>query len=343
MMPSLRSFARHLSGIVVGFGIALAIAPAVPAQTQGQGQARPTRIVVPFAVGGASDTYTRLVSQKVTEQTGKTIVVENRTGAGGRISFDYVAKSAPDGATIALIDATYAMLPGLFPVLPWDINGDLIPVVMIAQTPFILLVRADGPFKTFADLIAYARANPGKLNYGSAGVGSVNHIVTERFRSDAKIDITHIPYKGMSEASVGLLSGNVDLIIAASPTALTQIQGGKVRPLIVTTPTRSPVLPISRPPPRPASPLSWSPTGLASPSRRARLPMRSGRCTTMSCGLLRRKTCGTNYYPRVRRFSTCRPRSSVSSSIGKPICGQTSPGPPASRLIPDAGARQRDG
>ena len=203
---------------------ALTVATFSPAQAQGQ--ARPTRIVVPFAVGGASDTYTRLVAQKVTEQTGKTIVVENRTGAGGRISFDYVAKSAPDGATIALIDATYA-----------------IPVVMIAQTPFILLVRNDDRFKTFADLIAYARANPGKLNYGSAGVGSVNHIVTERFRSDARVDITHIPYKGMSEASVALLSGNVDLIIAASPTALTQIQGGKVRPLIVTTPTRSPVLP----------------------------------------------------------------------------------------------------
>ena len=241
MMNLLPSLARHLTGVVLACGMASAFVPAAPAQAQGQ--ARPTRIVVPFAVGGASDTYTRLVAQKVTEQTGKTIVVENRTGAGGRIAFDYVAKSAPDGATIGLIDATYAMLPGLFPVLPWDIFSDLIPVVMIAQTPFILLVRADGPFRTFDDLIAYARANPGKLNYGSAGVGSVNHIVTERFRSDAKVDITHIPYKGMSEASVALLSGSVDLIIAASPTALTQIQGGKVRPLIVTTPTRSPVLP----------------------------------------------------------------------------------------------------
>lgn len=210
---------------------------------QSQSQARAARIVVPFAVGGASDTYTRLVAQKITEQTGKTIVVENRTGAGGRISFDHVAKSAPDGNTVALIDATYAMLPGLFPVLPWDINEDLLPVVMIAQTPFILLVRNDDKFRTFADLIAYARANPGKLNYGSAGVGSVNHIVTERFRKDAGIDITHVPYKGMSEASVALLSGNVDLIIAASPTALTQIKGGKVRPLVVTTASRSPALP----------------------------------------------------------------------------------------------------
>ena len=204
---------------------------------------KPMRIIVPFAVGGASDTYTRLVAQKITEQTGKTIVVENRTGAGGRISFDYVAHAPADGLTVALIDATYAMLPGLFPVLPWDINTDLIPVVMIAQTPFFVLVGANAKFSSLAELVAAATAMPGKLNYGSAGVGSVNHIVTERFRSTANIDITHIPYKGMSEASVALLSDNVDLIIAASPTALGQIKSGKVRPLLVTTAARSPALP----------------------------------------------------------------------------------------------------
>ena len=208
-----------------------------------QAPSKPMRIIVPFAVGGASDTYTRLVAQKITEQTGKTVIVENKTGAGGRIAFDFVAHAAPDGLTVGLIDATYAMLPGLFPVLPWDINQDLIPVVMVAQTPFVLVVGAETKFSTFQDLSQAALAQPSKLNYGSAGVGSVNHIVTERFRSNAKIDITHIPYKGMSEASVALLSGNVDLIIAASPTAIGQIKSGKVRPLLVTTAKRSPVLP----------------------------------------------------------------------------------------------------
>ena len=208
-----------------------------------QAPTKPMRIVVPFAVGGASDTYTRLVAQKITEQTGKTVIVENKTGAGGRIAFDFVAHAAPDGLTVGLIDATYAMLPGLFPVLPWDINQDLIPVVMVAQTPFVLVVGAEAKFSTYQDLARTALAQPSKLNYGSAGVGSVNHIVTERFRSNAKIDITHIPYKGMSEASVALLSGNVDMIIAASPTAIGQIKSGKVRPLLVTTPKRSPVLP----------------------------------------------------------------------------------------------------
>ena len=210
---------------------------------QAQSPAKPMRIIVPFAVGGASDTYTRLVAQKITEQTGKTVIVENKTGAGGRIAFDFVAHAAPDGLTVGLIDATYAMLPGLFPVLPWDINQDLIPVVMVAQTPFVLVVGADAKFSNYLQLTAAAKAQPGKLNYGSAGVGSVNHIVTERFRSNAKIDITHIPYKGMSEASVALLSGNVDLIVAASPTAIGQIKSGKVRPLFVTTANRSPALP----------------------------------------------------------------------------------------------------
>ena len=219
------------------------IAVAYSLTAQAQAPTKPMRIIVPFAVGGASDTYTRLVAQKITEQTGKTVIVENKTGAGGRIAFDFVAHAAPDGLTVGLIDATYAMLPGLFPVLPWDINQDLIPVVMVAQTPFVLIVGAEAKFSTYQQLVSAASAQPGKLNYGSAGVGSVNHIVTERFRSNAKIDITHIPYKGMSEASVALLSGNVDLIVAASPTAIGQIKSGKVRPLLVSTAKRSPALP----------------------------------------------------------------------------------------------------
>ncbi len=219
------------------------VAIAFSVTAHAQSPVKPMRIIVPFAVGGASDTYTRLVAQKITEQTGKTVIVENKTGAGGRIAFDFVAHAAPDGLTVGLIDATYAMLPGLFPVLPWDINQDLVPVVMVAQTPFVVVVGADAKFSTYQELSRAAIAQPGKLNYGSAGVGSVNHIVTERFRSNAKIDITHIPYKGMSEASVALLSGNVDLIVAASPTAIGQIKSGKVRPLLVTTAKRSPVLP----------------------------------------------------------------------------------------------------
>jgi len=194
-------------------------------------------------VGGASDSYTRIVVQKIIEQTGKSVVIDNKTGAGGRIAFDYVAHSAPDGSTVVLIDATYAMLPGMFTNLTWNVATDLVPVVMIAQTPFVVLVRTDSKFQNLGEMIAYARAHPGELNYGSAGLGSTNHIVTERFKSDAHIEVTHVPFRGMSEASLALQSGNLDFIIAASSTALSQIKGGKLKPLAVSTLKRSLILP----------------------------------------------------------------------------------------------------
>jgi tripartite-type tricarboxylate transporter receptor subunit TctC len=209
------------------------------AASPAQNAARPTRIFVPFAAGGASDTYTRIATLKITEQTGKSFIVENRTGAGGRIAWEAAAKSAPDGATVALIDATYPMLPGLFAQLPWDVAGDLVPAAMIVQTPFVILVNAESKLQSLAALIAEARAHPGKLNFGSAGIGSVNHVVSELFKHAARVDLTHIPYKGMSDASVALQAGQIDLIIAASPTALGPIKGGKARPLAVTTAQRS--------------------------------------------------------------------------------------------------------
>jgi tripartite-type tricarboxylate transporter receptor subunit TctC len=204
---------------------------------------RPTRILVPFAPGGASDTYARLAALKISEQTGKTFVVENRTGAGGRICWEAGAKSAPDGATVTLIDATYPMLPGLFEKLPWDVAADLVPAAMIAQTPFVIVASPQSKLISLRALIADARARPGKLNFGSAGVGSVNHIVTALFLHVAGVEVTHIPYKGMSEASAGLLGGQIDMMIAASPTALGSIRGGKAVPLAVSGASRSATLP----------------------------------------------------------------------------------------------------
>ena len=204
-------------------------------------QQRPLRIIVPFSAGGASDTYARIAAVKITEQTGRTIVVENRTGAGGRIAWEAAAKAAPDGATVALIDATYAMLPGLFGKLPWE--SDLVPAALLCQTPFVITVNAGSTWKTLGDLIAEARARPGKLNFGSSGLGGVNHVVSELFKANARVDIAHIPYKGMSDASVALQAGQIDLIVTASPTALGPIRGGKARGLAVSTPARSPALP----------------------------------------------------------------------------------------------------
>ncbi len=204
---------------------------------------RPLRIIVPFSAGGASDTYTRIAALKITEQTGKSFVVENRTGAGGRIAWETAAKSAPDGATAALIDATYPMLPGLYEKLPWDVAGDLVPAAMICQTPFVIIVNAASKLGSLAALIAEAHERPGRLNFGSAGIGSVTHVVAELFKHDARVDLTHIPYKGMSDASVALQAGQIDLMIAASPTALGPIKGGKARGLAVSTAQRSPALP----------------------------------------------------------------------------------------------------
>jgi tripartite-type tricarboxylate transporter receptor subunit TctC len=206
-------------------------------------QQRPTRVLVPFAPGGASDVYTRLATQKITEQTGKTFVVENRTGAGGRIAWEAAAKSPPDGLTIALIDATYPMLPGLFDRLGWDVSSDLVPAAMIALTPFVVVASPQSGIKTLPALIKEARARPGKLNYGSAGVGSVTHVVAALLLHNARIDVAHIPYKGMSDVSAALQGGQVDLMVAATPTALGAIHSGKAAPLAVSSSARSPALP----------------------------------------------------------------------------------------------------
>lgn len=206
-------------------------------------QPRPVRVLVPFAPGGASDVYTRMATQKIAEQTGKTFVVENRTGAGGRIAWEAAAKSAPDGGTIVLIDATYPMLPGLFDRLGWDVAADLVPVAIIAQTPFVIVASPQSRLATLRALIDEARAHPGKLNYGSAGVGTVTHVVAALFLRSARIDVTHVPYKGMSDVSAALQGGQVDLMIAASPTALGAIRAGKAAPLAVSSAARSPALP----------------------------------------------------------------------------------------------------
>jgi tripartite-type tricarboxylate transporter receptor subunit TctC len=206
-------------------------------------QQRPTRVLVPFAPGGASDVYTRMATGKIAELTGKTFVVENRTGAGGRIAWEAAAKAPADGGTIVLIDATYPMLPGLFDKLGWDVSGDLVPAAMIALTPFVVVASTQSNLATLPALIKEARARPGKLNYGSAGVGSVTHVVAALLLHNTRIDITHVPYKGMSDVSAALQGGQVDLMVAATPTALGAIRSGKAVPLAVSSSARSPALP----------------------------------------------------------------------------------------------------
>ena len=164
--------------------------------------------------------------------------MENKVGASGTIATNYVAKAAPDGYTLLANDTTYAMLPSLFKTLPWDHANDLEPIAIITQTPVVLVVPESSPFKTLTSLIACAKVNPGKLNFGSGGAGSSTHLSAEIFEEVAQIKSSHVPYKGAGEAMLAVLSGQVDYVITAAPTAIPQLQGGKIRALAITGPKR---------------------------------------------------------------------------------------------------------
>ena len=204
---------------------------------------KPVKLVVPYAPGGTTDFSARMVADRLTQQTGKSFFVENKTGASGTIGTTMVAKSTPDGTTFLINDTTYAMLPSLFAKLPWDHANDLIPVTTLSVTPVVLVVAANSPFKTAQELIEFARKNPGKLNFGSGGTGSSTHLSAEVLKKEGKLFITHIPYKGAGDAMIGLLGNQVDLLITAAPTAVPQVQGGKVRALAITGDKQLPALP----------------------------------------------------------------------------------------------------
>lgn len=210
---------------------------------QGAYPSKPVRIVVPYPPGGAVDQVTRRVAQKLTEQTGQSFFVENKAGATGTIGAQQVAKAAPDGYTLMANDTTYSILPHVFSKLPFDHERDLVPVAAFNFAPMALVVGADSRFKTLSDLVAYAKANPGKLNYGTGGAGTTPHFSTEALASAAKIDVTHVPFKGAGEATLALLSGTIDFQIASTPGVMGQAKGGKVRLLGISGDKRLDALP----------------------------------------------------------------------------------------------------
>ena len=209
---------------------------------QAQYPERPIRIVVPFVAGGVSDNVGRQLAQKITEQTSKILMVENRAGAGGRIGYELGAKAAPDGYTLVATDATYTMMPGIFGKLNWE-HSDLIPVAMVAQMPFVITVNSSNKINTLQEFIRQAKANPRKFNYGSAGNGSVNHLVTDLFSRTTGIELTHIPFKGIGDAVVALLGNQVDLLITALPTGIVHVKNGKLTALALTSAQRSSAAP----------------------------------------------------------------------------------------------------
>ena len=232
---------RHLllSGLAASSVLA---APGVLAQA-----GRPIRIIVPYAPGGPIDVTARLLAERVKDSLG-TVIVENRPGGGGNIGADLVAKAAPDGTTIGISAvATHAINPWLFSKMPYDAAKDFAPITQMLRVPNVLVMNADTAARlnigTLRDLIAYAKANPGRLNYGSGGNGSAGHLAGEMFKRDAGIFAVHIPYNGGNPAQLALLSGQVDFNFDNLATAAPNIRAGKLKPLAVTTLQRSPNLP----------------------------------------------------------------------------------------------------
>ena len=191
------------------------------------------KIVVPYPPGGAVDQVTRRSAQKLTEQTGQSFIVENKAGGTGTIGALQVARAAADGYTLMANDTTYSILPTVFRKLPWDYDQDLVPVAAFNFAPMALVVAGDSNFKTLADLIAYSKANPGKLNYGTGGAGTTPHFSTEALKSVASLDATHVPFKGAGEATLALMGHSIDFQIASTPGVMGQVKGGKLRLLAV--------------------------------------------------------------------------------------------------------------
>lgn len=204
---------------------------------------RPVRLIVPYAPGGSADIAARLVSDAWSKSLGGTIVVENRAGAGGNIGVDAVAKAAADGYTIGLQTVSLAINPGLFPRMPYDTLKDLAPIGMVASSQHVLVVNNNVPARNLQELIAAARATPGKLTYGSAGNGSTFHMSAELFKSVANVSIVHVPYRGGGPALVDTIAGQVDMSFPVVSAAQQHVQGGKLRALAVTGTRRSPQFP----------------------------------------------------------------------------------------------------
>lgn len=243
---------RHVfrSAVMTAAAIAaLSMAGPSPAwsQTAAATSAKPIRFVVPYPPGGPLDIVARLLAERVKDSLG-VVVVENRPGAGGNLGADLIAKAAPDGTTIVMgAVATHAINPWLYTRIPYDPIKDFTPITMVAQVPNVLVMNAETASKlgiaTVADLVAYAKKNPGKLNYGSGGNGSAGHLAGEMFKSQAGVFMVHIPYAGGNPAQLALLSGQVDLTFDNLASASANIKAGKLKALAVTTKTRATAMP----------------------------------------------------------------------------------------------------
>ncbi len=239
MNPTRRFTLRHLAAATA----ALLIGPAaMPAFAQAW-PAKPVRIVVPFAPGGSTDVVARMVAQKLSGVWGQTVVVENRAGAGGNVGADVVAKAANDGYTLLLASGSIAINPHLYKNMAFDTKKDLVPITNVANGPMLVVVPDGSPIKSLKDLIAAAKAKPGGLNFGSAGVGSQVHLAAENLADAAGIEISHVPYKGEAPALSDLIGRQTEFMVGNFTAASALLGNGRLRALAVTGNKRQPQLP----------------------------------------------------------------------------------------------------
>jgi tripartite-type tricarboxylate transporter receptor subunit TctC len=224
---------------------AAAVMPAAPyiARAQGAYPNRPVRVIVGQAAGSATDIIARLFAQFLAEKLGQQFIVEAKPGAGGNIATEFVTRAPPDGYTLMMVNSQNAINAALHEKLSFDFVRDIAPIAMVERVPLVMEVNPSVPAKTIPEFIAYAKANPGKINIASAGIGGPQHMAGELFKFMAGLNLTHVPYRGSTPAIIDLIAGQVQVMFDVTVTALPQIKAGKLRPLGVTTTERLPFLP----------------------------------------------------------------------------------------------------
>lgn len=231
--------AFHVARRLAALALPLAVLAGIPAPARAAYPDKPIRIVVPFSPGGGTDLIARAMGVAMAQDLGQPVVIDNKPGGGTIIGTDNVAKSAADGYTLVMATFAHAVNPSLQPKLPYDTDKAFTPVVLVGRSPNVLVVRADSPYKSVRDVIAAAKARPGAISFASQGPGTSAHLAGELFKSLAKVDLNHIPYKGAGPAITDLLGGQVDMMFATASAVGNLLEAGKLRALGVTTSQRS--------------------------------------------------------------------------------------------------------
>lgn len=219
------------------------LAPIATARAQPAFPTRPIRLVIPFAPGGGTDNLVRTIEPLVSRSLGQPLIIENRPGAGSTVGSEIVARAEPDGYTLLALDSTFTINPALMPRLPYDSARDFAPVSLLANAPIVLVVHPGVQARTMAELVALARAQPGRLSYASGGNGAPTHLAGEMLKTAANIDLTHLPYRGSGPAMNDVIAGHVPMTFNGLSASGPQIREGRVRPLAVTGPTRAAAFP----------------------------------------------------------------------------------------------------